>query len=532
MLGEAFAAAVDVIPRPSLCELRDGRLSVAGGMAIRAEASLRETGRLLADALEKVTQRPWSVATLSDETRPNGDIVLRKTAASAELGDEGYRLDVTADGVTIEASTPAGAFYGCQTLRQLFAPVADPPKAHSKTAWTIPCIHIVDRPRFAWRGMMLDSARHFQDKATVERYIDLLACYKMNRLHWHLTDDQGWRVEIKKYPRLTEVGAWRPNRNAELNRLPGGADERYGGFYTQDDLREIVAYAAARNVTIVPEIEMPGHCLAMLAAYPELSCTGGSFTLGKTWIYQDVCCAGNDRVFEFLDDVLTEVAGLFPSPWIHVGGDECPKNRWRQCPKCHARIQREGLRDESELQSYFIRRMAKIVEAKGRRLIGWDEILEGGLAPSATVQSWRGTSGGLAAARAGHDVIMSPGSHCYLDHSYQALTTKKSYSYEPIPPQLEPDRASHVLGIEGCMWLGNVSKRYLLRTGQVLPTAGIDVQVFPRLLALAEVGWSPKDNRDWADFKGRVREQARQLELRGVSVARDVTVWDDPTEPK
>jgi hexosaminidase len=335
-------------------------------------------------------------------------------------------------------------------------------------------------------------------------------------------DDQGWRIEIQGYPKLTEIGAWRPNLAARLNYLPNDRGERYGGFHTREDLREIVAYAAQRHVTIVPEVEMPGHTLAALMAYPELSCTGGDFPqLGDAWIYKDVYCPGNEKTFEFLEGMFSELLDLFPSPWIHIGGDECPKDRWKACPKCQARIRQEGLADEHELQSYFVRRIEQILHDRGRRLVGWDEILEGGLAPRATVQSWRGTAAGVRAAKAGHDVVMSPTSHCYLDYTYQKTPVQKTYSFDPVPSAIPDDKVHHILGVECCMWLGNVSTRHLARTGQILPPSGIDHQMFPRAIALSEVAWSPREARQWSDFRERLQRHAKRLELRGVNFARD-----------
>jgi len=375
------------------------------------------------------------------------------------------------------APKPAGLVYGSQTVRQLLA------------SRPIPLLRLVDRPRFPWRGLMLDEARHFFGKEFIKQLIDLLVLHKLNIFHWHLCDDQGWRIEIKSRPRLTEVGAWR-----EAN------GRRYGGFYTQADIREIVTYAQNRFVTVVPEIEMPGHTTAALAAYPELSCTGGPFAAATGWgIFHDVLCAGNDATFAFLEKVLGEVLELFPSKFIHIGGDECPKTRWKTCPRCQRRIRDERLNDEHELQSYFIRRIEKFLNANGRRLIGWDEILEGGLAPNATVMSWRGMSGAVAAARAGHDVVASPTSHCYLDYSYERTSVEKAYSFNPIPAELTDEQHKHILGVQGNMWT------------ELTPTvADVERQIWPRLCALAEVAWSPAGQRDFADFSARLTAHRHQ----------------------
>ena len=318
--------------------------------------------------------------------------------------DEQYELTVHGSGIRVAAFSMAGLYRGSRTLVQLLE--------QSRAAGTLPCLTIRDAPRFSWRGMHLDVVRHFFPVEFIKKYIDLLARYKMNSFHWHLTDDQGWRVEIKKHPRLTSVGGWRngsqvgPYARLEFDTI------RYGGYYTHDEIREVVTYAAARHINVVPEIEMPGHAMAALAAYPHLGCTGGPYAVQRGWgVFDDVFCAGNDSVFSMLTDVLSEVMELFPGPYIHIGGDECPKVRWKECPKCQARMKYEGLPDEHALQSYFIRRMEEYVNSRGRTIIGWDEIMEGGLAPNAAVMSWRGTEGGIAAARNGHKAVMSPGSH-------------------------------------------------------------------------------------------------------------------------
>lgn len=524
-LPVALAAPPSLIPQPTKVQNLPGHFDLTPGTPVRVSPGFEAPAKQLVEMLSPATGWRLTIGTRNAKDRPTGGIVFEKEASTGGLGPEGYRLDVAAGQVTIHAETAAGAFYACQTIRQLLPLEIENATPVSGAGWSIPCVRIEDRPRFAWRGMMLDSARHFQDKAFVLRTIDLLARYKLNRLHWHLIDDQGWRVEIPKYPKLTEVGGWRPNRSAFENYRPGKTDERYGGFHSRADLDEIVTYAAARHVTIVPEVEMPGHCLAMLVSYPELSCTGGPFELGRRWIYRDVCCAGNEHTYRFLDDVLGEIAARFPSPWIHVGGDECPKDRWKACPKCQARIRDEKLKDEHQLQSYFVRRVEGILRSKGRRLIGWDEILEGGLAPGATVQSWRSMAGGVAAAKAGQDAVMSPTSHCYLDYSHQTTSTRQSYGFEPIPAELQPAQTRHILGIEGCLWLGNVSRRFLERTGRVMGAEGIDVQAFPRLIALAEVGWSPKAVRDWQSFRERLQREAPRLDRLGVHYFRDPVVW-------
>lgn len=450
------------------------------------------------------------------EVRPisprSDEQAIRLTTVDApdELGEEGYELVVAAGGITLRAAAARGLFLGSQTLRQLVPPNT---AADETLSVEIPAMRIVDQPRYRWRGMLLDCGRHFMPKELIKRYIDLLAYHKLNVLHWHLTEDQGWRIEITKYPKLTEIGAWRAaTRESEQ---PRDSQGRYGGFYTQDDIREVVAHAASRYITIVPEIEMPGHSRAALAAYPELSCTGGPFKVRTEWgVEEDIYCAGSDKTFEFIENVLSEVIELFPGEYIHIGGDEAPKARWEKCPLCQKRIKSEDLKNEHELQSYFVRRIEKFLSSKNRRLIGWDEILEGGLAPNATVQSWRGLDGAIAAATSGHDVISSPTSHCYLDYAQGPgvdeprfmgfVPLERCYAFEPTPEKLSPDEARHILGLEGNIWTEHA------------PPELIDRQVFPRLLALAEVGWTPRERRDWGDFQRRLGVHRARLDALGV----------------
>jgi hexosaminidase len=453
-LGSA-AADTSIIPKPLKMQARANDYFLIGPnteVQVASEsAEVMSVAEELTARLSSVTGYPPAQTT----GKAKKDVILlRITENLARAGDEGYVLDIKRNTVSVEAANPAGIFYGVQTLLQLLPPEVEgaPPL---KIAWKIPCVKVEDRPRFSWRGAHLDVGRHFFPKEFVKKYIDLLARYKMNTFHWHLTEDQGWRIEIKKYPRLTEIGAWR--RESMDDGIP------HGGFYTQDDIREVVAYAKKRFITIVPEVEMPGHSQAALAAYPELSCSGGPFKVGTEWgIIYDVYCGGNEKTFEFLEGVLTEVIDLFPGPFVHVGGDEVPKLRWQNCAKCQERIKSEGLKSEDELQSYFIKRMERFLAGKGKRLVGWDEILEGGLAPNATVMSWRGVAGGIEAAKSGHDVVMSPTSHCYFDY-YQGLFDEprsiggflpidKVYSYEPVPAGLAAEEARHILGAQANVW--------------------------------------------------------------------------------
>ncbi|HEX7410852.1 MAG TPA: family 20 glycosylhydrolase, partial [Bacteroidales bacterium] len=383
----------------------------------------------------------------------------------------------------------------------------------------VPAIYIKDKPRFIYRGMHLDVGRHMFPIESIEKYIDLMASYKMNTFHWHLTEDQGWRIEIKKYPLLTQIGSIR--KGTQVGKTDSIDEVPYGGFYTQDEAKSIVQYAADRFITVIPEIEMPGHSVAALKAYPQYSCTGGPFDVRTTWgVSDDIYCAGNDSTFAFLQDILTEVLDIFPSTYIHIGGDEAPKARWEECPKCQARITAEGLKDEMELQSYFIKRIEKFLVSRNRRLIGWDEILEGGLAPEATVMSWRGITGGTAAARQFHDVIMTPDSHCYFDH-YQAdpaneplaiggLTTLKTvYNYDPVPDELNETEAKHILGTQGNVWTEYISTPEYL-----------EYMAYPRAIALAEVNWSGKESRNWNDFSRRMDNQYKRLDYKKVNYSK------------
>lgn len=424
-----------------------------------------------------------------------------------QLGEEGYELNVNSEGVRLVASSVEGARHGLKTLAQLARP--------SKSGLDIPYVSIKDRPRYRWRGFMLDSSRHFWSVKKIEQYIDLMSQYKLNVFHWHLTDDQGWRLEIKKYPRLQSISAW---RSKSMPSDPDGGP-RYGGYYTQEEVRRIVRFAAKRKVTVVPEIEMPGHSVAVLAAYPSLSCTEKTFQVMTQWgVSDDIVCAGKDRSFQFYENVLKEVIQLFPSKIIHVGGDEAPKKRWNECPKCQARIKAEGLKDSHELQSYFIQRIERFLNARGRKLIGWDEILEGGLAPRASVMSWRGKEGGIAAAKSGHDAVMSPTSHCYLDYFQgdpknepaafggSRLTLETVYSHNPTPAELSEKEAKHIIGVQGNMW-----------TEQVQTESHLDYMVFPRVLAIAEVGWTNQELRTFPDFRQRLSGRLPHLDQLGIN---------------
>ncbi len=439
---------------------------------------------------------------------------------------ENYKLEVTAKSITVKAEYNQGIFYGIQTLLQLI------PFEH-KSDIKVPCLQIVDSPKFKWRGMHLDVGRHFFPTAFIKKYIDYLALYKLNTFHWHLTEDQGWRIEIKKYPKLTQVGAWREGSMVGHYNEQKFDTIHYGGFYTQNDIKEVVAYATERHITIVPEIEMPGHSLAALAAYPELSCTGGPFKVGTKWgVFDDVYCP-KEETFTFLENVLTEVMALFPSEYIHIGGDECPKTRWKNCTHCQKIIQEKGLKDEHELQSYFIQRIEKFVNSKGRKIIGWDEILEGGLAPNAAVMSWRGTEGGIAAAKEKHFVVMTPGSHCYFDH-YQGepknepiaiggyTNVEKVYAFNPVPKELTPEEAAFILGAQANVW-----------TEYMNTPEHVEYMIMPRMAALSEVLWGTSDTANYKNFEQRLIQHFSIYDHKGINYSRalfEVTSKVHPAE--
>ncbi len=494
-----------LVPQPASLSVSAGRFDLTGATTIATQASHKgahAVGQLLADSLARGLGRAPGLTPAEGRDAPRDTILLTTVGADPDLGDEGYTLDVSSSSVVIRALSGVGLFRGTQTLRQLL------PTGFEAAAATgaplslvgLPLVSIADQPRYPWRGLLLDCGRQFMSVEFIKRTIDLLAYHRMNVLHWHLVEDQGWRLEIEGYPLLTDVGSWR-----------GEGEQRSGGFYSQDEVREIVAYAAERYVTVVPEIELPGHCVAALAAYPELGCRDGAgempepLAVSTRWgVHADVYCAGKESTFEFLTGVLTETLELFPSQFIHIGGDEVPKTRWQECPDCQQRMVDEGLADEDELQSWFVSRVGQWLSERGRRLVGWDEILEGGLAEGATVQSWRGMSGAVEAARMGHDVISSPTSHCYLDYSHDTISLEKIYSFEPTPPELSDEEAAHVLGAEGNMWTERA------------PQERVDTMVWPRLCALAEVTWSPAEQRSFYDFYGRMRSHHERLDALGV----------------
>ena len=446
--------------------------------------------------------------TVADEVPASGI----RFVTDESLPAEGYELNVDGEGIEVRASQFPGFLYALQSLEQLLPAAVYGTEPAPDAAWEVPCVKIADAPRFAYRGMHLDVARHFFSVDEVKRYIDVMAIHKLNTLHWHLTDDQGWRIEIKRYPELTAVGSI---RKATVVRKEWGTYDGtpYGGFYTQDEIRDVVKYAADRGVTVIPEIDLPGHMLAALTAYPELGCTGGPYEVWGRWgVADDVLCPGREKTFEFLEGVLTEVMELFPSEYIHIGGDECPKVRWEKCPRCQAKIRQLGLKDDGEhtaehyLQSYVTDRIGKFLAQHGRRIIGWDEILEGRAPSDAVVMSWRGSEGGIAAAKLGHDVIMTPNSHFYFDY-YQSLDTdaepfgiggyipmEQVYSYDPAFPELTPEQQKHILGVQANLW-----------TEYVLSDEHLEYMLLPRLAALSEVQWCQPETKDWNRFIGSFR---------------------------
>lgn len=446
---------------------------------------------------------------ITKSTYSDTNVIQFKIDSTLAIGEEAYELVVSEKFCRIKAKTQRGLFYGIQSFLQLL-----PPK--TITDYSIPCLKIDDSPRFPWRGMHLDVSRHFFSKEFIFKYIDLLALHKMNVFHWHLVDDQGWRIEIKKYPRLTELGAWREDDTQKpwsyfVYPTNDASKKLYGGYYTQSDIKEIVKYASDRQINIVPEIEMPGHCAAMIEAYPELSCEGKLWRKDEklSWEFSNPLCAGNDNTFEFMEDVLLEVLDLFPSKYIHIGGDECKKTTWVNCKKCQTRMQKENLKDENGLQSYFVKRIENFLNSKGRKIIGWDEILDGGLAPNATVMSWRGVAGGIDAARLGHNVILTPVNYCYFDapqfvqqgQTTHPITLSNVYSFNLIDKELSKKESKYILGAQGNVWTENMN------TPQK-----VEEMVIPRISALSEVLWSKLSRRDYADFLERMNHLYPRLE--------------------
>ena len=502
---KSYNQGINIIPTPQSLVQHDGFFRLGSNTAIAAASPEAKT------VAEFFAAKMRTATGLNIQVAEKGNIQLSVDPSLDVANDEGYTLDVTKDGAVVVAKTAQGLFYGMQSFLQLLPAEIESPSKVNGIAWQAPAVSIKDAPRFGYRGIMLDPCRHFMPVENVKKYLDVLSLFKMNRMHWHLTDDQGWRIEIKKYPKLTEIAS---------KRIDGEGTE-HSGYYTQEEIKEIVKYAADRFITVVPELELPGHEMAAIAAYPNLSCKGEQGTPRIIWGVEDiVMCPGKEDMFTFLQDVIDEMVPLFPSEYFHIGGDECPKISWKNCPLCQKRIKEEGLKADSKhsaeerLQSYVIQRMEKYLATKGKKIIGWDEILEGGLAPSATVMSWRGEDGGIAAALMDHTVIMTPGGNgMYLD-AYQGdskiepvtiggyTLLEKTYSYDPIPDTLAAmGKSNYILGVQGNTW-----------SEYMYDEAKRDYMVFPRILAVAEIGWTNLDRKDYKDFERRIENAYVRLD--------------------
>ena len=500
----AFSQEVNIIPKPVYVDVKQGQFEINAKTKIFYEAPAAERS---AKFLQSFIEENYDFALpVQKGTKPaNGIVFLLDNTA----GKESYELIVDKNVVAIKGDE-AGLFYGLQSLLQIM------PLNNNNASVTLPLVTVKDKPRFGYRGAMLDCGRYFFTPDYVKRFIDLMAYYKLNTFHWHLTEDAGWRIEIKKYPLLTQIGAWR--RGTEAGGFPNSFDRLpHGGFYTQKQMKEIVRYAQERNINIIPEIDMPGHTLSLLAAYPEISCTGGPFKVLEYWgIQKDVLCAGNEKTYQMLEGILDELLEMFPSEIIHIGGDEAPKDRWKACPKCQAKIRSENLKDEHELQSYFVKRIGKYLQSKGRKMLGWDEIMEGGLAPNAMVMGWRGVKSGIEAARMGHEVVMAPTDYMYLDY-YQAkpegepvniggyTPLEKVYGYEPLSAEIPQENHKYIVGVQGNIWMEFIHS---------VPKT--DYMGFPRLLAVAEIGWSPEE-KNYTDFLGRLSYNLQWLDKKDVN---------------
>ncbi|WP_106916439.1 glycoside hydrolase family 20 protein [Chryseobacterium aurantiacum] len=498
---------LNLIPYPQSIEIKEGNFIIPDVLNISNDLPKKET--------DYFRKRMGSMIKLKETKKSEAQLVYFPLGNTPEGKEEFYSIEISSQQIHIQSYTPQGYFLALQTLIQLFE--------NENTKKKIPAMKIVDQPKFAWRGMHLDVCRHFFTVDEVKKYIDYLAMYKLNTFHWHLTDDQGWRIEIKKYPKLTQVGSKRKE-----SMIGAYVDNTFDGkpygpyFYTQEQIRDVVKYAQERHITIVPEIEMPGHALAALSAYPELACTKGPFEAATKWgVFDDVFCP-KDETFQFLENVLDEVIQLFPSQYIHIGGDECPKTRWKECAHCQELIRKNNLKDEHGLQSYFIQRIEKYVNSKGRKIIGWDEILEGGLAPNAAVMSWTGVNGGIEAAKSKHFAVMTPGAYCYFDH-YQGdpqtepnafggfTPLEKVYSYNPIPDELSTEQAKYILGVQANLW-----------TEYILDFKQVQYMIFPRLMALSEVGWGTSDSKNYKEFENRVINQFKILDKMDVNYSKSI----------
>jgi|CXWL01.1.fsa_nt_gi hexosaminidase len=515
----AEAQQINIIPQPVSVQVRTGSFTISYKTVILTEDSAgKQSAKFFIDYLKSI----YGIQLPIVEKAVSGYILIRKKKLTYNSKANGYTLVIEKNKILLEGETNAGTFYGIQTLIQLLP--MPPTITQRHTLLNISCLYITDHPRFAYRGLHFDVSRHFFPVEYVKKYIDYIALHKMNYFHWHLTDDQGWRIEIKKYPKLTSVGAWRDG--TIIGRYPGTGNDHihYGGFYTQEQIKEVVKYAAERYITVIPEIEMPGHSMAALAAYPQLGTWPDSvYKVSQTWgingMFNNVLNP-SEYTFNFLQNVLDEVMQLFPAPYIHIGGDECDKQWWKKSSFCQQLMKEKGIKDEHALQSYFIQRIEKYVNSKGKKIIGWDEILEGGLAPNAVVMSWRGEQGGIDAAKQNHDVIMTPGNPVYFDHTQSqnedSVTIggynpiEKVYAYEPIPKELNAEQAKHVLGAQANMW-----------TEYMKNTRKVEYMLFPRLSALSEVLWSPKEKRNWDGFQKRLMVQFKRYDLWKVNYSKE-----------
>lgn len=511
-IQKVYNEGINVTPIPLELKQNEGFFELTKNTTFAVnDPSLDKVASFFSEKIKNATGYSLDIKS----AKPESNFINLSLAQDIAVNDEGYLLEVTDKGIDIKAKTPQGVFYGMQTVLQLLPAEIESPKTINYIAWKIPAVNIKDEPRFKYRGQHFDPGRHFASVDYIKNQLDVLAMLKINKFHWHLTEDQGWRIEIKKYPKLTEIGS---------KRVDGDGTTDGPHFYTQEEVKEIVAYAKERFIDVIPEIELPGHGVAALTAYPEYSCTEGPFEVRNIWgVANDVYCAGNDSTFQFLTDIIEEVIPLFESEYFHIGGDECPKDRWKKCPKCQARIKELGLKAdkdhsaEEKLQSYFVQRMEKVLLKHNKKMIGWDEILEGGLAPTAIVMSWRGEEGGIAAANMGHDVIMTPGGWLYIDH-YQGdpklepvaiggyTTLEKTYSYDPIPDKIDADKAHHILGTQVNVWSEYIYNDDIR-----------DLRAYPRTVALAEVAWSAKDRKDYKDFERRIDNQLVRLDMHNVN---------------
>jgi hexosaminidase len=515
---------ISIIPMPVQLQRGNGHFTINRKTKIvvpQGNAEALRIGKMLAEKFQKAGGLAIAVTEAADN--PSSNTIYFTTAGAPDsLGNEGYQISVSSTAVIVKAKEPAGLFYGMQTIAQLLPAAIESSTKVDTISWQIPAVEITDKPRFTWRGQHLDVCRHFVSVDFIKKYIDNMALHKLNTFHWHLTEDQGWRLEIKKYPKLTSVGAWRKETLVgHIEEKPKKFDgKRYGGFYTQEQAREIVQYAKERFITVVPEIEMPGHATAAIAAYPELGVTGKPVAVATYWGVFPHIFNVEESTFAFLENVLAEVMAIFPGPYIHIGGDEAIKDQWKASPKIQQKIKALGLKNEEELQSYFMKRIEKFVNAKGRKVIGWDEIIEGGLSPNVTVMSWRGMEGGVTAARTGHDVIMAPIQYTYFwwnqgDPKKEPLSAggylpmEKVYSFEPVDTSLTPDQARHVLGAHGSAWSEYMESE-----------AKVEYMVFPRISALAEVVWTLREKKNWNDFTRRMQKQFNRYEYRKINYAK------------